>query len=66
MSDYQKMVQEQAKTFFDEVKQDFAKDEEEFGGASDGQNLSKWLDRTRSAVTVGDRTRRTDWLRLRR
>lgn len=47
MSDYQKMVQEEAKTFFDSVKKDFAGDKEEFGGASDAPNLSQWLDRTR-------------------
>ena len=47
MSDYQKMVQEEAKTFFNSVKSEFADDKDEFGGASDGANLSKWLDRTR-------------------
>ena len=47
MSEYQKMVRNEAKTFYKSVQPTYADDDGEFGGKSEQPNLSKWLDRTR-------------------
>ena len=47
MSDYQKMVKGEAKSFLDEQNPAFESDSEEFGGKSDSPNFAKWLDRTK-------------------
>ena len=47
MSDYQKMVREEAKEAYPGIKEAFEADKDEHGGASDSPNLLKWLDRTR-------------------
>ena len=48
MSDYQNMVREEAKQFYDDTIGKFEADSEEHGGKSDSPNLPKWLDRTRA------------------
>ena len=46
MSDYQKLIKKEAKTFFDAAKPDFDADSEEHGGKSDRPNFAMWIDRT--------------------
>jgi hypothetical protein len=53
-SGYKKLVSEQAKTLNEAVSAEFEGDAEEHGGASDGANLAKWLDRTRRLFTQLD------------
>ena len=45
MNDYQKLVKEEAKAFYEAARSEFEEDEEEFGGKSDRPNLAKWIDR---------------------
>ncbi len=46
MSDYKKLVKDEAKQFYEAVKDEFAADDGEFGGKSDLPNLLKWIDAT--------------------
>ena len=63
MSDYKKMVQDEAKSFYDEVQPVFQKDSEEHGGKSDIPNLSKWVDKTRKLFNRLDEVKK-GWSRL--
>ncbi|MGE3166474.1 MAG: hypothetical protein AB7O52_16360 [Planctomycetota bacterium] len=47
MNDYQKMVKQEAQSFYDEAMPQFQEDAGEHGGRSDKPNLTLWLDRTR-------------------
>ena len=62
MSDYKKMVCEEAKSFFGDHFPTFESDAEEHGGKSTKPNLSKWLDRTRHLVERLDEVSK-DWSR---
>jgi hypothetical protein len=46
VADYRKLVQSEAKKFYESTREEFEKDSEEFGGNSDNANYSKWLERT--------------------
>lgn len=50
MNDYQKLVREEAKAFYDRVANEFDEDAGKFGGKSDTPNLSRWIDE-RDALT---------------
>lgn len=45
MNEYQKLVKDEAKAFYESAREEFEEDEEEFGGRSDRPNLAKWIDR---------------------
>ena len=45
MSDYKKLVQAEAKSFYETTREEFAQDEGEFGGASESPSLMQWIDR---------------------
>lgn len=47
MNDYQKMVREEAQSFYEEAGPQFQEDAGEHGGRSEKPNLTLWLDRTR-------------------
>ena len=47
LSEYQKMVREEARTFNQDAGPQFDTDGEEHGGKSEKPNFAKWLDRTR-------------------
>ncbi|MCI0652657.1 MAG: hypothetical protein L0Z55_12330 [Planctomycetes bacterium] len=47
MSEYQRLVRDEARRFLDQVKSQFEGDAGEHGGGSATPNLAKWLDRTR-------------------
>lgn len=44
MSDYQKLVKEEAKSYFETAHGEFAEDAETFGGKSERPNLARWID----------------------
>jgi hypothetical protein len=44
MSDYTKLVKEEAKRFYEAAAKEFAEDSGEFGGKSNAPNLGKWID----------------------
>ena len=55
MSDYTKLVRQEAKDFFEAQHPTFLEDAEEFGGKSDRPNLLQWIDRTAAlAERVGE------------
>ena len=62
MNEYQKMVRQEGKDFFEKVNADFQKDKEEFGGQADSPNLPKWLDRTKKLFDHLDGIKK-DWNR---
>lgn len=63
MGEYQKMVRDEAKTFYENVQSTYAEDDGEFGGKSEKQNLSKWLDRTRKLFEHLDQVSKS-WSRV--
>lgn len=60
MSEYKKRVAEEARTFHEKIREEFAADSGEHGGKSDRPNLSKWLDENRKLFTHLDETTK-DW-----
>ena len=46
MSDYRKLVKDEAKAFYDAARVEFESDAADFGGKSDTPNFSRWIDET--------------------
>jgi len=55
MGDYQDLVKQEAKAFYEANREAFSSDPEEFGGKSPSPNFFKWIDRTgKLSARVGE------------